>query len=104
MIGSCLGDLYSVNFLENSDIPSMFHTETLDAQYMVLKNETSLSHVQKVSLSQHLDYPGYSRTVSNAYTLLFAACRTRMRVGLDHGVDPTLPRSECLMLLQPPVV
>ncbi|CAN0270197.1 unnamed protein product, partial [Laminaria digitata] len=47
MIGSCLGDLYSVNFLENSDIPSLFHTETLDSQFLLLKNETDKSHVQK---------------------------------------------------------
>lgn len=48
VIGSCLGDLYSVNFLENSDIPGMFHTESLDAQFTLLKNETDKSHVQKV--------------------------------------------------------
>ena len=48
MIGTCLGDLYSVNFLENSDIPSLFHTETLDSQFALLKNETSKSHVQQV--------------------------------------------------------
>lgn len=48
MVGSCLGDLYSVNFLENSDQPSMFHTETLDSQFALVKNETSKSHAQKV--------------------------------------------------------
>lgn len=48
VIGSCLGDLYSVNFLENSDIPGIFHTESLDAQFVLLKNETDKSHVQKV--------------------------------------------------------
>ncbi|CAN0585430.1 unnamed protein product, partial [Ectocarpus sp. 12 AP-2014] len=47
LIGSCLGDLYSVNFLENSDEPSMFHTETLDSQFALVKNETSRSHAQK---------------------------------------------------------
>lgn len=48
VIGSCLGDLYSVSFLENSDQPSMFHTETLDSQFSLVKNETSKSHAQKV--------------------------------------------------------
>lgn len=48
LVGSCLGDLYSVNFLENSDEPSMFHTETLDSQFALVKNETSKSHAQKV--------------------------------------------------------
>lgn len=48
VIGSCLGDLYSVSFLENSDKPSMFHTETLDSQFSLVKNETSMSHAQKV--------------------------------------------------------
>lgn len=51
MIGSCLGDLYSVSFLENSDIPGSFHTESLDAQYVLLKNETIKSHVQQVQSS-----------------------------------------------------
>lgn len=48
MIGSCLGDLYSVNWLENSDLPGFFHTETLDSQFALLKNETDKSHVQQV--------------------------------------------------------
>lgn len=50
VIGSCLGDLFSVTWLENSDIPSLFHTETLDAQFAIVKNDTTESHVQKVSL------------------------------------------------------
>lgn len=49
-IGSCLGDLYSVNFLENSDNPGVFHTESLDSQFNFLKNATDKSHVQKVNI------------------------------------------------------
>ncbi|CAM9771815.1 unnamed protein product [Ectocarpus sp. 4 AP-2014] len=57
LIGSCLGDLYSVNFLENSDEPSMFHTETLDSQFALVKNETSRSHAQKFgTLSMGTDH------------------------------------------------
>jgi len=45
-IGSCLGDLYSVNFLENLDSvnPSV---ETLISQYGILVQETNKSHVQR---------------------------------------------------------
>ncbi|CAM9457250.1 unnamed protein product [Discosporangium mesarthrocarpum] len=51
VIGSCLGDLFSVNFLENSDVPQLFQTETLDNQFELLKNKTTLSHVKKFGTS-----------------------------------------------------
>jgi len=45
-IGSCLGDLYSVNFLEN--LESVDPTkETLLKQFNVVKKETNLSHVMQ---------------------------------------------------------
>jgi len=45
-IGSCLGDLYSVNFLENLESvdPSK---ETLQQQYDIVKKATTKSHVQQ---------------------------------------------------------
>jgi len=43
-IGSCLGDLYSVNWMENSDLASSMSSETLEAQFTVVKKETNKSH------------------------------------------------------------
>jgi len=43
-IRSCLGDLYSVNWMEDSDKAKM-GTETLDQQYQAVKTETTKSHV-----------------------------------------------------------
>jgi len=42
-VGSCLGDLYSVNWMENSDAVGQF--ETLDVQFQYTRNKTDLSHV-----------------------------------------------------------
>ncbi|KAG5182842.1 vacuolar processing enzyme [Tribonema minus] len=44
-IGTCLGDLFSINWMEDSDLPAEFHTETLDMQFSTVKTETTLSHV-----------------------------------------------------------
>jgi len=43
-IGSCLGDLFSVNWLEDSDEADI-KTETLQDQYNNVKNETTKSPV-----------------------------------------------------------
>ncbi|KAI6173155.1 Legumain [Aphelenchoides besseyi] len=42
----CLGDSFSVNWLQDSDAENL-HTESLEKQYEVVKNETKESHVQK---------------------------------------------------------
>jgi len=44
-IGSCLGDLYSINWMENAD--AMGPTETLQAQYLAVKAATTMSHVMQ---------------------------------------------------------
>ena len=44
--GTCLGDTYSVKWMENSDSADL-HTETLQQQYEIVKKETDLSHVQQ---------------------------------------------------------
>ncbi|GFR75405.1 legumain [Elysia marginata] len=44
--GSCLGDTYSVKWMENSDSADL-HTETLEKQYEIVKKETNQSHVQQ---------------------------------------------------------
>ena len=43
-VGSCLGDLFSVNWMEDTD-KSVLHRETLQDQYNTVKKETSKSHV-----------------------------------------------------------
>mmetsp|Transcript_7208 Transcript_7208/g.13235 ORF Transcript_7208/g.13235 Transcript_7208/m.13235 type:complete len:424 (-) Transcript_7208:1251-2522(-) len=45
-IGSCLGDLFSVNWMENSD-SSNLATETLSSQYTITAQETTQSQVCK---------------------------------------------------------
>lgn len=43
-IGSCLGDLFSVNWMEDADVAKM-DMETLQQQYDTVKKETDKSHV-----------------------------------------------------------
>jgi legumain len=43
-VGSCLGDLFSVNWMEDADKASM-KTETLNTQYQTVKTKTTQSHV-----------------------------------------------------------
>merc|ERR1712232_184183 len=45
-IGSCLGDLFSVNWMEDSDATDITQ-ETLDAQYNVVKTKTDKSKVMQ---------------------------------------------------------
>jgi len=44
-INSCLGDLYSINWMENAD--QMGPTETLQAQFVAVKQLTTMSHVMQ---------------------------------------------------------
>ncbi|RLN64504.1 hypothetical protein BBJ29_001103 [Phytophthora kernoviae] len=44
-IGSCLGDLYSVNWMEDSDLTDL-SGESLKNQFLRVKNETTKSHVK----------------------------------------------------------
>jgi len=44
-LGSCLGDLYSINWMENAD--QVGKDETLEAQYTLVKKLTNLSHVMQ---------------------------------------------------------
>jgi len=55
-IGSCLGDLFSVNWLENSDAKDTTK-ETLETQFQAVKKLTNKSHVMQFSdLSFQKDY------------------------------------------------
>jgi len=44
-INSCLGDLYSINWMEDADNQSPSMIESLEGQFEVVKNETEQSHV-----------------------------------------------------------
>jgi len=46
-LGTCLGDLYSINFLQDCEIPGNMDNETLEEQYQVVKQQTTLSHVMQ---------------------------------------------------------
>ena len=42
-MNTCLGDLYSVNWMEDADLENP--VETLEQQFLTVKEETSKSHV-----------------------------------------------------------
>jgi legumain len=44
-VGSCLGDLYAVSWMEDSDVVDTFAKETLDEQLAAVTTATNLSHV-----------------------------------------------------------
>ena len=47
-IGSCLGDLYSVNWMENTDAAAeKIWSESLEDQYTLVQKETNRSHVEQ---------------------------------------------------------
>jgi len=48
-IGSCLGDLFSVNWMEDLDMETGVTEETLGKQFALVKKETSKSHVMQYS-------------------------------------------------------
>ncbi|KAG3009318.1 hypothetical protein JG687_00010200 [Phytophthora cactorum] len=50
-IGSCLGDLYSINWMEDSDLTDL-SGETLKTQFHRVKNATTKSHVKSFGLSK----------------------------------------------------
>ncbi|CAI5713658.1 unnamed protein product [Hyaloperonospora brassicae] len=50
-IGSCLGDMYSVNWMEDSDLTDL-SGETLTTQFHRVKNETAKSHVKAFGSSK----------------------------------------------------
>jgi len=46
-VGSCLGDLFSVNWMEDSDKAKEMKSETLQEQYTVVAKETTKSQVMQ---------------------------------------------------------
>ncbi|KAL3674817.1 hypothetical protein V7S43_000744 [Phytophthora oleae] len=50
-IGSCLGDLYSVNWMEDSDLTDL-SGETLTTQFVRVKNATTKSHVKELGVKR----------------------------------------------------
>jgi len=45
-LNTCLGDLFSINWLENADTAKP-NKETLEQQFLIVKNETDKSHVMR---------------------------------------------------------
>jgi len=67
-IGSCLGDLFSVNFLENTESSDIFSL-TLNQQFQVIKTKTTESHVLQwgdltFSNDTVSEYLAYKRTLN----------------------------------------
>ena len=54
-IGSCLGDLFSVNWMEDADKVGV--DESLEIQYLTVKNLTSASHVMQYGDTAFTDLP-----------------------------------------------
>ena len=54
--GSCLGDAYSINWMENSDSADL-HTETLEKQYKIVKALTNQSHVMQYGDTSFTNLP-----------------------------------------------
>ena len=54
-LGSCLGDLFSVNWMEDSDVHGPM--ETLDRQYTTVRNSTTLSHVMQYGDTNYTHLP-----------------------------------------------
>merc|ERR1711881_179215 len=48
-IGSCLGDLFSANWMEDLDLETGMSGETLEKQYILVTRETTKSHVMQYS-------------------------------------------------------
>ncbi|ETM34062.1 hypothetical protein L914_18770 [Phytophthora nicotianae] len=67
-IGSCLGDLYSVNWMEDSDLTDL-SGETLTTQFHRVKNATTKSHVKSFGLSKlsHEIVGNYQSTYDKSY-------------------------------------
>ncbi|KAI9986310.1 hypothetical protein PInf_025249 [Phytophthora infestans] len=77
-IGSCLGDLYSVNWMEDSDLTDL-SGETLTTQFHRVKNATTKSHVKSFGVSKltHEIVGNYQSTYDKSYN------------GDDSGSDDT---------------
>eukprot|EP00658_Telonema_sp_P-2_P009788 TRINITY_DN1363_c0_g1_i1.p1 TRINITY_DN1363_c0_g1~~TRINITY_DN1363_c0_g1_i1.p1 ORF type:complete len:454 (+),score=180.11 TRINITY_DN1363_c0_g1_i1:200-1561(+) len=71
-IGSCLGDLYSVNWMEDSDKSGEMQSETLESQFKLVTKETTKSHCEEfgdVSKLSSLPIHDFQGTESGVYAL-----------------------------------
>ena len=70
-IGSCLGDLFSVNFLENTESSDLF-SMSLTQQFNIIKTKTNQSHVmQWGDLSYNSDRVSDFLTANKEFTFKF---------------------------------
>lgn len=56
-LGTCLGDLYSVNWLQNAEQPGNVVYESLQEQYTEVQTATNLSHVMQYGETDWTDEP-----------------------------------------------
>jgi legumain len=82
-LNSCLGDLYSVNWMQNTDQVGI--TETLEAQYDEIKKTTNLSHV--------MQYGDQTYTSDPTGNFLGDTSPKKVAVATDAQVERALPRS-----------
>jgi len=96
-IGSCLGDLYSVNWMEDSDKAAEQASESLKSQWLLVKKETNKSHVLKFGdntiLQEHIhDYQGEAAQVRpvaqpGAYNTSAEEVQQHSQLKMDSSVD-----------------
>ncbi|KMZ68629.1 Vacuolar-processing enzyme [Zostera marina] len=88
---TCLGDLYSISWMEDSDIHNL-HTETLKQQYHVIKDRTS---VQKTydSGSHVMEYGDLDLSLSDLFTYIGTNPANDNSSFVDINSLPQLPSS-----------
>lgn len=98
-INSCLGDLFSVNWMEDADKQSPAK-ETLDQQFIKVQNLTAQSHVMRYgdlefdkepvgNFYGNLDLPAMTESSTGFFDVLFSKAKL-----LQTGLEQALPSDE----------
>ncbi|KAK3738415.1 hypothetical protein RRG08_037052 [Elysia crispata] len=82
---TCLGDLYSVNWMENTDTVDT-HTETLQQQYEIVKIKTDESHVKQYGDLSFTNMPVDKFVGNQKMFPLYMTQKTKVEI---KGVVPT---------------
>merc|ERR1712139_282142 len=90
-IGSCLGDLFSVNWMEDSDAADITQ-ETLDAQYNVVKTKTDKSKVMQwgdvtFTSDKVSEFQGDHASASNGHDLGASGSVSARQIDLKQAYD-----------------
>jgi len=81
-----LGDLYSVSWMENADAVNV-HQETLEAQFVEVRNATNLSHVMQWGQLTYDSEPIGDFLGFNEFVDRFVADRRHMREAAQHAIS-----------------